>query len=70
MKYPALMKVFEEDVNAQINEKVRAQEQKTTVDHLKDIMDKLKYTAEQAMDLLNIPQDERTTYAGLVQKKM
>mgnify|MGYP007069937947 CR=1 FL=1 len=70
MKYPALMKVFEEDVNAQINEKVRAQEQKTTVDHLKDIMESFKCTIEQAMDVLHISQDERATYAGLVQKKM
>ena len=62
MKYPALMKVFEEDVNAQIQE--------TTVDHLKDIMESFKCTIEQAMDVLHISQDERATYAGLVQKKM
>ena len=60
MKYPALMKVFEEDVNAQIQE--------TTVDHLKDIMESFKCTIEQAMDVLHISQDERA--AGLVQKKM
>ena len=34
-----------------------------------DIMTKLKYTAEQAMDLLSIPQSQRSIYGGLVGKK-
>ena len=45
-----------------------AERQKTTVLYIKDIMTKLKYTAEQAMDLLSIPQSQRSTYAGLVGK--
>ncbi len=45
-------------------------EQETTVSYIKNIMTKLKYSVEQAMDLLNIPQTERDTYAGLVGKKV
>ena len=44
-------------------------EQETTVNHLKDIMTKLKYTVDQAMDLLNIPSDQRATYTNLVNAK-
>ena len=36
---------------------------------IKNIMDKLKYTAEQAMDLLDVPSDQRSLYAGIVQGK-
>lgn len=40
------------------------------MDYIRDVMTKLKYTVEQAMDLLNIPQQDWDTYAGLVNKKM
>ena len=33
---------------------------------IKEIMGKLKYTADQAMDLLSIPDEERPTYAGMI----
>ena len=65
MKYPALMKVLE----AEVNEKVSNAEQETTVSHIKDIMTKLKYTVEQAMDLLSIPETQRDTYTNLIAKK-
>lgn len=42
--------------------------QNTTVEHLKKLMDSMKWTIEQAMDALGISQSERTTYAGLVNK--
>ena len=51
------------------NESARKAEEQTTVTHINDIMTKLKYTAEQAMDLLSIPPSQRSTYAGLVGKK-
>ena len=65
MKYPALMKVLE----AEVNEKVSNAEQETTVSHIKDIMTKLKYTVEQAMDLLSIPETQRDIYTNLISKK-
>ena len=51
------------------NETAKKTKEQTTTSHIIDIMEKLKYTAEQAMDLLNIPQAERATYVGLVEKR-
>ena len=52
------------------NETAKKTEEQTTVNHINDIMIKLKYTAEQAMDLLSIPKSQRSTYAGLVGRRM
>ena len=54
-----------EDMRESVREETA---QETTVDHLKEIMEKLKYTLDQAMDLLSIPSDQRALYSGLVQK--
>ena len=40
-----------------------------TVVHIKEIMEKLKYTVEQAMDLLSIPPDQHSLYKGLLSRK-
>ena len=64
-----LMEIVKDRVDEKVNTAVNAREQQTTVNHINDIMTKLKYTAEQAMDLLSIPQSQRSTYAGLVGKK-
>ena len=69
MKYPALMKVLEAEVNEKVSNAEAAKEQETTVSHIKDIMTKLKYTVEQAMDLLSIPETQRDTYTNLIAKK-
>ena len=37
-----------------------------TVAHIKEIMTKLKYTIEQAMDLLSIPSEQRPMYRGMI----
>jgi hypothetical protein len=37
-------------------------ETETQVKNIRNIMSELKYTAEQAMDLLKIPQQKRSTY--------
>lgn len=42
---------------------------KIKIEAIISIMEKLKYTADQAMDLLNIPQAERAIYVGLVEKR-
>ena len=42
----------------------------TTVNHIRDIMTNLKLTVEQAMDALNIPESQRSTYIGLIGKKI
>ena len=58
--------VLMEIVKNRVNEKVNTAVNETTVKHINDIMAKLKYIAEQAMDLLSIPQSQRSTYRGLV----
>ena len=63
-----LMEIVKDRVDEQVIVGKREQEQQTTVTHINDIMTKLKYTAEQAMDLLSIPQSQRSIYAGLVGK--
>ena len=63
-----LMEIVKDRVDAKVSTAVNAKEQQTTVTHINDIMTKLKYTAEQAMDLLSIPQSQRSIYAGLVGK--
>ena len=44
-------------------------EQQTLAQAVINIMKKLKYSVEQAMDLLEVPQSERTTIAGIVNAK-
>ena len=41
-------------------------ETKTLADNVFTIMKKLKYTVEQAMDFLEVPQSKRQAVAGLV----
>ena len=62
---PGNMIVFENELNARLC----AREQEATIGHLRDIMNKLKYNAEQAMDLLSIPPEQRETYIRLIEKK-
>ena len=57
------------DMWESLEKRYKEKEQETTVNHLKDIMTKLKYTVDQAMDLLNIPSDQRATYTNLVNAK-
>ena len=59
----------EDIMSKEIQDLIDKKEQQTTVNHIKEIMIKLKYTLEQAMDLLNIPSDQRTLYTGLVNQK-
>ena len=66
----ALMEIVKDRVDARVSTAEAAKEQQTTVTHINDIMTKLKYTAEQAMDLLSIPQSQRSIYVGLIGKQM
>ena len=64
----AMKDVLMEMVKDRVDERVNAKEREVTVNYLRDIMDKLRYTVEQAMDVLSIPPAQRQTYAGLVQQ--
>ena len=39
---------------------------RTRVEHIRIIMEKLQYTAQQAMDLLKIPADEQPKYLAKI----
>ena len=77
MKYPALMKIFEEDVEKEADERVKKQVKKqveeqvhqATVNYIKDIMASFGVTIEKAMDTLKIPPSDRAVYANLVLKQ-
>ncbi len=54
-----------------VMEDMRNEEAKRTrVIDIENLMKDLKLTVEQAMDALSIPQSQRSTYAGLVGKRM
>ena len=53
-------------MSAEIQDLMDKEADKTLVQNLLIIMRKLKYTVEQAMDFLEVPQSKRTVIAGLV----
>ena len=69
MSYEAMDDALMEIVKDRVDERVDAERQQTTVNHIKDIMKNLKLTVEQAMDALSIPQSQRSIYAGLVSEQ-
>ena len=66
MTYEEMDDALMEIVKDKVDEKVNAEKQQMTVTYIDIIMTKLKYTAEQAMDFLNIPTSQRGIYSGLV----
>ncbi len=60
------MEMFKEEGMEEGMEKGR---EDATVVHIKEIMEKLKYTVEQAMDLLSIPPEQHSLYKGLLSRK-
>ena len=64
------MEMFKEEGRVEGREEGREEgSESATIAHIKDIMEKLKYTIEQAMDLLSIPAEQRAMYEGLVAKQ-
>jgi hypothetical protein len=53
---------IEEKVNNAADKAADKAETETQVKNIRNIMSELKYTAEQAMDLLKIPQQKRSAY--------
>ena len=58
------MDIFKDEIDKRVN----AREQDTTVDHIRSVMESLQVNSEKAMDVLRIPQNQRSTYAGLVKR--
>jgi len=65
-----LMEIVADRVEERVNERVNAEVRETLVSSIKNVMSNLKFTLEQAMDALGIPQLQRQTYAALVQGQM
>jgi hypothetical protein len=57
-----MCQALQELMKDEIEEKVNNAETETQVKNIRNIMSELKYTAEQAMDLLKIPQQKRSAY--------
>ena len=57
-------------IDREVHKKEREKERETKILDIKSLMTNLKLTLEQAMDALSIPQTDRATYAGLVQKEL
>ena len=55
-------------IQALLDKKAKEQEQKTKILDIRSLMTNLKFTAEQAMDALSIPQSQCKTYAGLIKQ--
>ena len=58
------MEVYKDKIDEQKNET----ERETKIIDIKNLMINLKFTVEQAMEALSIPQSQWDTYAGLVSK--
>ena len=65
-----LMEIVKDRVDERINTAVDTERQQTTVTHIRNIMESFGVTIEKAMDSLKIPPSQRSTYAGLVAKKV
>ena len=57
-----------EIVRNRVDEEKNETERETLVTSIKNLMINLKFTVEQAMEALSIPQSQWDTYAGLVSK--
>lgn len=57
-----MCEAMKELMKDEIDEQINKAEYSAHIKDIKNIMESLKYTAEQAMDLLKIPQNERASY--------
>lgn len=61
-----MCQALEELMKDRIDEKVNDATINARIADIKTLMDSVKWTAEQAMDALQIPADERSTYNALL----
>ena len=57
-----LMEIVKDKVEEKVSNAKAAKEQETLLTSIRNIMDTLKLTASQAMDALNIPDSDRSSY--------
>jgi hypothetical protein len=53
---------MKDEIEAKVNDAVDQAETESKVEDIRNIMSELRYSAEQAMDLLKIPQQKRSMY--------
>jgi hypothetical protein len=58
----AMRELMKDEIAEERTDAANMAETETQVKNIRNIMSELKYTAEQAMDLLKIPQQKRSTY--------
>ena len=64
----AMAAVWMDIFKDEIDERVNTGKQDTTVEHIRNLMKNTQWSAERAMEALNIPQNQRANYAGLVRR--
>ena len=62
------MDIFKDEIDERVNSGRKEERQDATVEHIRNLMKNTQWPAERAMDALNIPQNQRSTYAGLVKR--
>ena len=60
------VKAMSDGLQDLLDKKAKEQERETLLTSIKNLMNNLKLSLDQAMDALSIPQGERATYAGLL----
>ena len=64
-----LMEIVKDKVEEKVSNAEAAKEQETLLTSIKNIMNNLKLSLDQAMDALSIPQGQRSTYANLIKNR-
>ena len=67
-RYTAMETGWMEIFKDKIDEQRREARQDTTVENIRNLMKNTQWSAERAMEVLDIPQNQRATYAGLVKQ--
>ena len=61
-RYPEMCEALRELMRPEIDEEIEKEVDKSTLKNIRNIMTKLKYTAQQAMELLEIPAADQSKY--------
>ena len=62
------MDIFKDEIDERVNAQEQEARQDTMVSAIRNVMESLQVNSEKAMDVLRIPQNQRSTYAGLVKR--
>ena len=60
--FEAMMEFMKPEIDAKIDQSVAAKIDETKLESIKNVMESLKFTPQQAMDALKIPESEQSKY--------